>query len=221
MCSRLWRLRVMRCLVAARSRHAASPVQLHGKSMHEVLPLLCLTGRGAHDGRAEPDGAAPEAATVQLHGRCMHEGGGLSDPVALQGAARTTDALNLTALPRRVSAAEIDDFRVAPAHVPGGRRGWEVSGEALQRFAAMTNWDYYEATLRFQQVLEVSGARALPALLPVVHAACSACTMASAGGSGGIHACMHTHALCTLVHECCGSHASALSSGGVTGLSIN
>lgn len=78
----------------------------------------------------------------------------------LQGVARTTDALNLTTLPRRVSAAEIDDFRVLPAHEPGGRRGWAVSGEALERFAAMTNWDYYEAALRFQKVLEVSGAHA-------------------------------------------------------------
>ena len=34
----------------------------------------------------------------------------------------------------------------------------QVSGEALERFAAMTNWDYYEASLRFQKVLEVSGA---------------------------------------------------------------
>ena len=125
-----------------------------------------------------------------------------------QAAARTTDALNLTALPRRVSAAEIDDYSVAPAHEPGGRRGWQVrlegllplphvpsacvqhhpcmrsarscklvstaghlmtrrhikthtrqvSGVALERFAAMTNWDYYEASLRFQKVLEVAGA---------------------------------------------------------------
>ena len=73
---------------------------------------------------------------------------------------RTTDALNLTQLPRRVSAAEIDDFRVEPAHAPGGARGWAVTGEALARFAAMTNWDYYEASLRFQKVLEVAGARA-------------------------------------------------------------
>ena len=71
---------------------------------------------------------------------------------------RTTDALNLTSLPRRVSAAEIDDFRVEPAHAPGGSRGWLVTGEALTRFAAMTNWDYYEASLRFQKVLEVAGA---------------------------------------------------------------
>ena len=61
-------------------------------------------------------------------------------------------------MPKRVSAAEIDDYAVTPAHEPGGRRGWAVRGEALERFAAMTNWDYYEAALRFQKVLEVSGA---------------------------------------------------------------
>ena len=88
---------------------------------------------------------------------------------------RTTDALNLTSLPRRVSAAEIDDFRVEAAHAPGGARGWAVTGEALARFAAMTNWDYYEASLRFQKVLEVAGAppgfllegRPLPGNTPV------------------------------------------------------
>ena len=51
---------------------------------------------------------------------CMH---------VLQVAARTTDALNLTTLPRRVSAAEIDDYSVAPAHEPGGRRAWQVRAE--------------------------------------------------------------------------------------------
>lgn len=30
-----------------------------------------------------------------------------------------------------------------------------VSGEALERFAQMTNWDYYEAVRRFQRVLQV------------------------------------------------------------------
>ena len=35
-----------------------------------------------------------------------------------------------------------------------------VQGEAIERFAQMTNWDYYEAAKRFQKVLEASGINA-------------------------------------------------------------
>ena len=40
--------------------------------------------------------------------------------------------------------------------------GWIVRGKRIERAAAMTNWDYYEAILRFQRILEAMGiARAL------------------------------------------------------------
>ena len=74
---------------------------------------------------------------------------------ALQAPRQTTDALNMMELPRRVSAAEIDDFTIT-ADLANGRV-WLVEGEAIARFAAMTNWDYYEATLRFQKVLDSAG----------------------------------------------------------------
>lgn len=74
---------------------------------------------------------------------------------ALQVPMQTTDALNMTALPRRISAAEIDDFIITSDLAHG--RIWYVEGEAIHRFAAMTNWDYYEATLRFQKVLDSAG----------------------------------------------------------------
>ena len=32
-----------------------------------------------------------------------------------------------------------------------------AQGEAIERFAQMTNWDYYEAAKRFQKVLDASG----------------------------------------------------------------
>jgi GTP-binding protein len=35
-----------------------------------------------------------------------------------------------------------------------------MQGEAIERFAQMTNWDYYEAAKRFQKVLEASGINA-------------------------------------------------------------
>jgi GTP-binding protein len=39
----------------------------------------------------------------------------------------------------------------------GGEQLFYVSGDAIERFAQMTNWDYYEAVRRFQRVLDVSG----------------------------------------------------------------
>lgn len=35
--------------------------------------------------------------------------------------------------------------------------GWIVSGKRIERAAAMTHWDYYEAILRFQRILEAMG----------------------------------------------------------------
>ncbi len=40
--------------------------------------------------------------------------------------------------------------------------GWVIRGKRIERAAAMTNWDYYEAALRFHRILEAMGiARAL------------------------------------------------------------
>jgi len=34
---------------------------------------------------------------------------------------------------------------------------WRVSGKRIERIVSMTNWDYYEATLRFQRILQAMG----------------------------------------------------------------
>jgi GTPase len=34
---------------------------------------------------------------------------------------------------------------------------WRVSGIAVERAAQMTNWDYYEAAMRFQRILRALG----------------------------------------------------------------
>ena len=34
---------------------------------------------------------------------------------------------------------------------------WRVEGIAIERTAKMTNWDYYEASLRFQRILDAMG----------------------------------------------------------------
>jgi GTP-binding protein len=61
-----------------------------------------------------------------------------------------------------LSQARIDKFEIEadPQQLPGGSRLFYIRGEAIERFAQMTNWDYYEAVKRFQRVLEVSGINA-------------------------------------------------------------
>ncbi len=34
---------------------------------------------------------------------------------------------------------------------------WEVRGVAIERYAQMTNWDYYEAAMRFQRIMKAMG----------------------------------------------------------------
>jgi GTP-binding protein len=48
--------------------------------------------------------------------------------------------------------ADEDYFEIARE-----RGRWRVSGIRIERAAAMTNWDYYEASLRFQRILEAMG----------------------------------------------------------------
>ena len=72
------------------------------------------------------------------------------------------DATGVVGPSRRGIGPPIDDFVVElECKSP---RVWRVEGAAIERFAQMTNWDYYEAALRFQKVLEASGQ-----LLPTPH----------------------------------------------------
>lgn len=64
--------------------------------------------------------------------------------------------MNQVELPKRHSEARIDDFHV-DFELESGQRVFTVTGEAIERFAQMTNWDYYEAANRFQKVLEAAG----------------------------------------------------------------
>ncbi|DBA71905.1 TPA: hypothetical protein ACH3X2_010951 [Trebouxia sp. C0005] len=68
----------------------------------------------------------------------------------------TTTAVNQTELPKRHSEARIDEFSI-DFELESGQRVYTVTGEAIERFAQMTNWDYYEAANRFQKVLEAAG----------------------------------------------------------------
>ena len=78
---------------------------------------------------------------------------------------RATNALNLqepvrAKNPLSSAAArggKIGDYSVAAGRDGGGSRLFRVSGAGIDRFVAMTNWNYYESALRFQKVLEASG----------------------------------------------------------------
>lgn len=74
----------------------------------------------------------------------------------LMQAVAATSAINLTELPKKRSEARIDNFSI-DVESEGGQRVFVLTGEAIERFAQMTNWDYYEAANRFQKVLEASG----------------------------------------------------------------
>jgi GTPase len=54
-----------------------------------------------------------------------------------------------------VDSARLDEYEIVPDLAE--HRTWYVYGEALERFAQMTNWDYFEAVLRFQRVLKSCG----------------------------------------------------------------
>jgi GTP-binding protein len=54
-----------------------------------------------------------------------------------------------------VMAAPVDEKAFEIHHLGDGQ--WQVTGIAIERTAQMTNWDYYEATMRFQRILRAMG----------------------------------------------------------------
>ena len=60
-------------------------------------------------------------------------------------------ALTRAAATRQEDAASVCDVHAVE---PGA---WFISGERIEKAAAMTNWDYYEAQARFQRVMHALG----------------------------------------------------------------
>lgn len=78
------------------------------------------------------------------------------DEMPEEAAVLETNALNLQEKARsHTDLARIGEFEVESELAES--RTWYVHGDALERFAQMTNWDYFEAVLRFQRVLEACG----------------------------------------------------------------
>lgn len=64
------------------------------------------------------------------------------------------NALNRISPPTHVNDARIDDFTIVADLAV---RTFTVYGDALERFAQMTDWSYFESLLRVQKVLEAAG----------------------------------------------------------------
>lgn len=75
-------------------------------------------------------------------------------PDDLQETTQATDALNREAAPSYVNDERIDNFTVK---ADLATRTFHVGGDALERFAQMTDWTYFESLLRVQKVLEATG----------------------------------------------------------------
>ena len=68
-------------------------------------------------------------------------------------AAPAPEAEPLEELPEIAPAPDEKEFHVYLE----GEGVWRVEGVAIERIAQMTNWDYYEAVMRFQRVLRAMG----------------------------------------------------------------
>ena len=66
----------------------------------------------------------------------------------------SSHALNRTEAPSHVNDARIDDFAIVPDLAT---RSFTVHGQALERFAQMSDWSYFESLIRVQKVLEAAG----------------------------------------------------------------
>jgi GTP-binding protein len=94
--------------------------------------------------------------------------GGKIKPMAISAMARTNvrqlllkAAEELANLPEEVVAAEIPVYRmeVDPGEftINAIDQGWRVSGQAIERAAAMTYWEYDQSVRRFQRILQSLG----------------------------------------------------------------
>ena len=103
------------------------------KGLPPPIPLSGVSGRG----------------TTELVRRVREVLDALPEPEVT----RTVE--NTTVVPKK-ARKQIDEYDLV---VDRTQTPWlfEIRGEALSRFAQMTNFDYFEGLLRFQRVLEVAG----------------------------------------------------------------
>jgi len=79
----------------------------------------------------------------------------------MQRLAKLLPSIAETPLPEVGAAPVVLDEDASDGQVrvePDGEGVWRLSGTRIERAAAMTNWDYYEAQERFQRILKALGA---------------------------------------------------------------
>jgi len=97
-----------------------------------------------------------------------HGAGGQITPVAISALARTNvrevllkAAQVLSELPEQVEDPELPVYRLEADpqafSIQSEDKGWRVSGEAIERAAAMTYWEYDQSVRRFQRILQSLG----------------------------------------------------------------
>ena len=114
-----------------------------GVSEEDIIGISAVTGRGVTDivrrSRAVLDALPPEEERVSSGVTAIEE---LPFRAAEMGMARR-------------SAARIGEFSIEADL--SGPRVWYIHGDAIERFAQMTDWSYYEAAKRFQGVMAAAG----------------------------------------------------------------
>lgn len=111
-----------------------------GVSQDNVIPISAATGRGVTD----------------LVRRARQVLASLPSLPAQDLAASSEEASHV---PTQVRSTR-SDARIGEFTIESDLRGprlWYVRGEAIERFAQMTDWSYYEAARRFQGVLRAAG----------------------------------------------------------------
>ena len=109
-----------------------------GISPHDIYMISAATGAGVLDLVRRTRGILDQLGPLQQ----IYE----------------TNAVNVTKLPAK-DKLRLDDFEIEVER-PQGEEGpgiFYVDGKALEKFAQMTNWDYYESIKRFQKVLDAAG----------------------------------------------------------------
>jgi GTP-binding protein len=110
----------------------------------------------------------PDVAVRWPELKAQLESRGVVDPVAISAVAGTGVRDLLYRASRSLETApQTPDFAGVPVYrydsdpqafeVDRTNRGWRVSGDAIERAAAMTYWEYDQSVRRFQRILETLG----------------------------------------------------------------
>ena len=129
-----------------------------GMKEEDILAMSAVTGRGVTEMVRRVRHMLDKSDTpelIQAIERASNMTAEKPDSMAHQDEIGYQKRSLAHALTARRSEAKIGEFVIESDL--SGPRFWYVRGEAIERFAQMTDWSYYEAARRFQRVLEAAG----------------------------------------------------------------